>query len=97
MPSDSNEDLNPVLGRPDLSPAARFMHYLLPMASNKDIPKRMGRPATGRDPMITFRSPPEITAALQAATSDHPDQSRSELIRQIVAEWLRKRRYLTSK
>src|SRR5688572_27427573 len=53
-------------------------------------PKKRGRPSTGgRDPHVGFRSPAEITAAIDAAASAEPDApSRSEMIRRIVTDWL---------
>ena len=45
--------------------------------------------------MLSFRSPPEITAAIEAAAAANPDTpTRSEMIRRIVVEWLRERGYL---
>ncbi|MFN3687351.1 ribbon-helix-helix protein, CopG family [Salinarimonas sp.] len=54
-----------------------------------DIRKKRGRPATGLMPMLTFRAPPEIVAALEEAARRAPDRpNRSEMIRRIVTEWL---------
>lgn len=55
-------------------------------------PEKRGRPATGKDPMVGFRSPAELTVALDAAAQAQDGQpSRSELIRRIVTDWLRER------
>ena len=59
------------------------------VASITDIRKKRGRPATGLMPMLTFRAPPEIVAALEEAVRRYPDvPNRSEMIRRIVTEWL---------
>lgn len=56
-------------------------------------PKKRGRPATGRDPLIGFRAPPEMSASLDKVIADWADAdtrpSRSELIRMIVTQWLK--------
>jgi hypothetical protein len=58
-------------------------------------PKKRGRPATGRDPMIGLRAPLEFTKALDRASAREDDQpSRSEMIRRIVTEWLKAKGYL---
>lgn len=45
--------------------------------------------------MLTFRSPPDLTAAIEAAAGDADGlPSRSEMIRRIVTDWLQKRGYL---
>jgi hypothetical protein len=57
--------------------------------SIKDIPKKRGRPATGKDPMLTFRSPPDLTAGIDAAVAREAGKpTRSEMIRRIVRGWL---------
>ena len=59
-------------------------------------PKRRGRPSTGgRHPITATRMPAQVTAALDAAAAaDERKISRSELIRQIVTEWLKGKGYL---
>ena len=54
---------------------------------NKDIPKKRGRPATGKDPMLTFRSPEQLTARIEAF-AEQIDKPRSEAIRQLVEKGL---------
>lgn len=55
-----------------------------------NVKRKPGRPATGTDPLVATRMPPEMTAALDAAAAAEPDKpSRSELIRRIVTEWLK--------
>jgi hypothetical protein len=54
-------------------------------------PKRKrGRPATGKDPLLNFRSPPELTAKIDDLRASQPDiqPSRSEAIRQLVERGL---------
>lgn len=42
-------------------------------------------------PMLTFRAPPEIVEALEEAARRQPDSpNRSEMIRRIVTEWLKR-------
>jgi hypothetical protein len=48
-------------------------------------PKKRGRPATGKDPMIGFRSAPEFTARIDAWAAAQPDAPpRSEAIRLLI-------------
>ena len=52
-------------------------------------PKKRGRPATGKEPLVGFRAPPEITAAIEAFRAQEPDRpSQSEAIRRILKDWL---------
>lgn len=53
--------------------------------SIKDIPKKRGRPATGKDPMVGARFPAELIASVDswAATRD-AEMTRAEAIRQLV-------------
>ncbi|MGJ3264662.1 MAG: hypothetical protein ACFE0R_15650 [Salinarimonas sp.] len=58
-------------------------------------PKKRGRPATGTDPHLSFRSPPAVTRALGRAAKAVTDApSRSEMIRRIVTQWLEERGHL---
>jgi Arc/MetJ-type ribon-helix-helix transcriptional regulator len=54
------------------------------------LPKKRGRPATGRDPMMNFRMPPSLMETLDAWISLQPEPhpSRSEAIRVGLREWL---------
>jgi hypothetical protein len=54
------------------------------------LPGKRGRPAKGKDPMLNFRSPPALTASLDAwvAAQPEPRPSRSEAIRNFVAQAL---------
>jgi hypothetical protein len=49
----------------------------------KDNPKKRGRPATGKDPMLGFRSSPELTAQIDAYASSN-DMARAAAIRRLV-------------
>ena len=52
-------------------------------------PKTRGRPATGRDALVGVRMPPELTAALDKAAAKHDGgATRSDMVRQIVRNWL---------
>lgn len=53
---------------------------------NKSItvsPKKRGRPATGRDPLVGTRFPPDLLASIEAYAQKH-DVPRSEAIRRLV-------------
>ena len=55
------------------------------LSSKKVIPKKRGRPRTGKDPMLAFRAPPAFTAEVEAWAKRQPDSpSRSEAIRRLV-------------
>ena len=73
-----------------LASARSFMYYPFMVSSTKKvIPKKKGRPATGKDPVLTFRSPPELTERIDrhANTIGKP---RSEAIRRLVERSLAK-------
>jgi hypothetical protein len=54
-------------------------------SSKKVIPKKRGRPGTGKDPMLAFRAPRAFTAEVEAWAKRQPDSpSRSEAIRRLV-------------
>lgn len=59
-------------------------------------PKKRGRPATGKDPLVGFRMPPDIAAAIDAyiAAWGDPTPSKSDAIRAILREQLIQRGYL---
>ncbi len=62
-----------------------------------DVPrKKRGRPATGQDPVTAIRLSSELRAAIEAAGDKQKDGNpgRSEMIRRIVTDWLRKGGYL---
>jgi hypothetical protein len=51
----------------------------------KVLPKKRGRPATGKDPILTLRAPPALTAEVEAWARRQPDRpSRSEALRRLV-------------
>jgi hypothetical protein len=53
--------------------------------SNKVIPKKRGRPATGRDPLVALRLPPSLVSAIETwAEGQNSSLSRSEAIRRLV-------------
>jgi len=63
------------------------------VSSKKVIPKKRGRPATGKDPMLTFRAPPTFTAEVEAWAKRQPDRpSRSEALRRLVEMALKLKR-----
>jgi hypothetical protein len=51
--------------------------------------KKRGRPATGRDPLIALRMPPEERQAVEAWAAEQPDKlSLSKAIRRLVSQAL---------
>lgn len=53
--------------------------------SNKVKPKKRGRPATGKDPLMGFRASPEMRASVVRWAENQPDKpSLSEAIRRLV-------------
>ncbi len=51
-------------------------------------PKKRGRPATGRDPLVGFRAPPNLQAQIDAYAA-REGLRRSEAIRRLVEDALR--------
>src|SRR5260370_1273458 len=49
------------------------------------IPKKRGRPATGRDPVSAIRLPPDLTATIDKWAAQNNASSRSQAIRRLVA------------
>jgi hypothetical protein len=60
--------------------------------SIKDKPKKRGRPATGKDPMMGFRAPPELRRAIDEWRKRRPDRpSLAKAIRQLIERGLKRR------
>jgi hypothetical protein len=54
-------------------------------STEKVTPKRAGRPATGRDPVLTMRLPPGTRLAIENWAKRQKDKpSRSEAIRRLI-------------
>lgn len=54
-------------------------------STKKVVPKRRGRPATGRDPVTAIRLSPEMRQTVDEWAARQPDTlSRSEAIRRLV-------------
>lgn len=53
-------------------------------STKKVIPKKRGRPATGKDPLIGFRSPPALTAKIDAIAEILSIPTRSNAVRRLV-------------
>ena len=53
-------------------------------------PKKRGRPATGRDPLVGIRMPGDLTAAIDRYIDERPapKPSRSAAIRELLADHL---------
>ena len=54
------------------------------------LQKKRGRPPTGVDPLLNFRSPPDLTGRIDAWAAEQPDPkpSRSEAIRRLLEDRL---------
>ena len=55
--------------------------------SIKAIPKKRGRPATGKDPLVAMRLPQEMIDGLERLAAEN-GVSRSKVIRDLIAEHL---------
>jgi hypothetical protein len=66
--------------------------------STEASPKKRGRPATGRDPLLNFRSPAELTARIDtwAAQQTEPRPTRSQAIRRLLEDRLHQESALQS-
>jgi hypothetical protein len=58
--------------------------------SIKVVPKKRGRPATGKDPLLTVRAPEELIAAIDAWAAKE-GLARSEAVRQLIEAGLAKK------
>jgi Arc/MetJ-type ribon-helix-helix transcriptional regulator len=57
------------------------------------VPKKRGRPATGRDPVTAIRLSPEMRAEIDAWAAKQEDRPpRSEAIRRMIELALKKKR-----
>ena len=69
-------------------PSARILWCYQNMARasiKKVTPKEPGRPATGRDPVLTVRLPPALESAIEGWAKQQDDKpSRSEAIRRLL-------------
>lgn len=72
-----------------------FMYNLNAMKSISVIPKKRGRPATGKDPLVAFRAPDVLMRSVdEFAASELGGAPRSEAIRLILQQWLAANGYL---
>ncbi len=56
----------------------------------KVIPKRIGRPPTGKDPLIALRMPPQERRAIEAWAAKQPEKlSLSKAIRELCQQGLK--------
>ena len=58
--------------------------------SIKVVPKKRGRPATGKDPLLTVRAPAELIAAIDAWAAKER-LARSEAVRQLIEAGLKRK------
>jgi hypothetical protein len=72
-------------GEMAILPSARFLGISHFMAKSiRVIPKKRGRPATGKDPMFALRMPPDLTARIDAFVKANGIDSRSEAMRHLL-------------
>jgi hypothetical protein len=57
---------------------------------NKVIPKKRGRPATGKDPLVALRLPPAMISTIDKWAADNGATSRSSAIRALIERGLRR-------
>ena len=70
-------------------PFSSHLRYYRYMAKSiKEIPKKRGRPATGKDPLVTVRLPMEMIAALDAKAGA-AGATRSVIIRELIGAGLK--------
>ena len=71
-------------------PFGSHLRYNLNMAKKvKVIPKKRGRPATGRDPLVALRLPPSLVSQIEKWVGKQDSGlSRSEAIRRLVEKGL---------
>ena len=77
-------------GKRQLPPGLPFRYYI-PMApkSIKVMPKKRGRPATGKDPVTSLRLPAGLRRSIDVWRGKQGDApSRSEAIRRLVEQAL---------
>jgi hypothetical protein len=54
------------------------------------VPKKRGRPATGKDPLLTVRAPTELIAAIDAWAAKEK-LARSEAVRRLIEAGLKRK------
>jgi Ribbon-helix-helix protein, copG family len=72
-------------GRKFALPLGSFFRYTYFMAKSIKVhpKKRRGRPATGKDPLVSARLPPAVVAEVEAWAATN-DATRSEAIRRLL-------------
>ena len=72
-------------GRPLGLKAELWYDSNMKRSSKRVIPKKRGRPATGNDPVRSFRMPDELMDRIDIWSTDQDDRpSRAEAIRRLV-------------
>ncbi len=73
-------------------PTGLSLRYILKLAmSIKDKPKKRGRPATGKNPLVGVRMAPELTKAVDAWAAKN-EHTRASAIRHFVEQGLKRRK-----
>ena len=73
-----------------LPSGSHLRYYPIVVKPIKEIPKKRGRPATGKDPLVTLRLPAPMIAAL-AERAEAAGVSRSQTMRQLIEAGLKRR------
>jgi hypothetical protein len=82
-------------GRRSDFPAARIygMTQIMHKSGERVVLKKRGRPATGNDPVRSFRMPDELMERIDTWSADEADEpSRAEAIRRLVELGLKAKR-----
>jgi hypothetical protein len=67
------------------SPELWYYQNMTRLSREKVLPKKPGRPATGRDPVLALRLPPALRSAVESWAKQQIDEpSRSEAIRRLL-------------
>lgn len=62
------------------------------MTAPRTPKKKRGRPATGKDPLVALRLPPQRRTEIEDWAKDQPDKPNlSEAMRRLIDEALKKR------
>ena len=71
------------------SPGLWYYQNMAKRSTEKVIPKKPGRPATGRHPMLALRLSPALRSAIENWAKQQNDKpSRSEAIRRLIELWI---------
>jgi ribosome-binding protein aMBF1 (putative translation factor) len=68
-----------------IGPLRFWYYFIMANGSTEKVRKRQGRPATGRDPVMTLRFPPTLRSEIEGWANQQEDKpKRSEAIRRLI-------------